>query len=240
MLEKLAKAEENYVAMEEKLADPEVISNSEEYTKLMKEYKNLTPIIEKYRIYKSTEAEKDGAFALMNEEDGELAELAEAEYYEKKDELEKLGATSSEAPQSTEEEISKIKIVNPSKAKKSHGGIIIDGEPGCQVKFARCCNPLPGDKIVGFITRGFGVSKLAGILLMLVALVCCFTVLSSAAESTTVILAGDRLRRYFPDVTMTPREIEESVYEALEERRQRQEKLKQKNDVSREKSAKKS
>ena len=35
--------------------------------------------------------------------------------------------------------------------------------------------------------RGFGVSKLAGILLMLVALVCCFTVLSSAAESTTVI-----------------------------------------------------
>ena len=50
-------------------------------------------------------------------------------------------------------------------------------------------------------------------------------------ESTKVILAGDRLRRYFPDVTMTPREIEESVYEALEERRQRQEKLKQKNDI---------
>jgi len=50
-------------------------------------------------------------------------------------------------------------------------------------------------------------------------------------ESTKVILAGDRLRRYFPDVTMTPREIEESVYEALEERRQRQEKLKQKNEI---------
>ena len=90
MLEKLAKAEENYVSMEGRLADPEVISNSEEYAKLMKEYKNLTPIIEKYRLYKTTEVEKDGAFALMNEEDGELAELAEAEYYEKKDELEKL------------------------------------------------------------------------------------------------------------------------------------------------------
>lgn len=47
-------------------------------------------------------------------------------------------------------------------------------------------------------------------------------------EYTRVILAGDRLRKYFPDVRMTPREIEESVYDALEERRQRQEKLKQK------------
>lgn len=48
---------------------------------------------------------------------------------------------------------------------------------------------------------------------------------------TKVILTGDRLRRYFPDVTMTPREIEDSVYDALEERRQRQEKMKQKNDI---------
>ena len=90
MLEKLAKAEENYISIESRLADPSVMSNTEEYAKLMKEYKNLTPIIEKYRSYKSTEAEKDGAFALMNEEEGELAELAEAEYYEKKEELEKI------------------------------------------------------------------------------------------------------------------------------------------------------
>jgi GTP pyrophosphokinase len=34
----------------------------------------------------------------------------------------------------------------------------VDGERGCQIKFAKCCNPLPGDKIIGFITRGFGVS----------------------------------------------------------------------------------
>ena len=50
-------------------------------------------------------------------------------------------------------------------------------------------------------------------------------------EVTKVILTGDRLRKYFPDVSMTPREIEESVYEALEERRQRQEKLKQKEAI---------
>lgn len=44
---------------------------------------------------------------------------------------------------------------------------------------------------------------------------------------TKIILRGDRLRKYFPDVSMTPREIEDSVYDALEERRQRQEKAKQ-------------
>ena len=48
------------------------------------------------------------------------------------------------------------------------------------------------------------------------------------AEVTKVILTGDRLRKYFPDVSITPREIEESVYSALEERRQRQLKEQQK------------
>ena len=36
--------------------------------------------------------------------------------------------------------------------------IIVDGIDNCQIRFARCCNPLPGDAIVGFVTRGFGVS----------------------------------------------------------------------------------
>lgn len=48
---------------------------------------------------------------------------------------------------------------------------------------------------------------------------------------TKVILTGDRLRKYFPDVSMTPRQIEDSVYDALEERRQRLEKAKQKSEI---------
>ncbi len=36
--------------------------------------------------------------------------------------------------------------------------VIIDSVSGCEVKFAKCCNPLPGDSIIGFITKGFGVS----------------------------------------------------------------------------------
>jgi GTP pyrophosphokinase len=41
---------------------------------------------------------------------------------------------------------------------KSNSGIIVDGEAGCMVKFARCCNPLPGDHVIGFVTKGFGIS----------------------------------------------------------------------------------
>ena len=41
---------------------------------------------------------------------------------------------------------------------KSEKGIIVEGLDNCLVKFAKCCTPVPGDPIVGFITRGYGVS----------------------------------------------------------------------------------
>ena len=48
---------------------------------------------------------------------------------------------------------------------------------------------------------------------------------------TKIVLRGDRLRKYFPDVSMTPLAIENSIYDALEERRQREEKAKQKAEI---------
>ena len=41
---------------------------------------------------------------------------------------------------------------------KPKGSIIVDGVDGCEVKFAKCCNPLPGDSVIGFITKGYGIS----------------------------------------------------------------------------------
>ena len=43
-------------------------------------------------------------------------------------------------------------------ARRSESGIIVEGLDNCLVKFAKCCTPVPGDPVVGFITRGFGVS----------------------------------------------------------------------------------
>lgn len=49
-------------------------------------------------------------------------------------------------------------VVSRTPKKYSNDGIIVDGQEGCEVKFAKCCNPLPGDNVIGFITKGYGIS----------------------------------------------------------------------------------
>lgn len=56
----------------------------------------------------------------------------------------------------TEEPV--INITPVKKKTKSKEGVIVEGIDNCLIKFSRCCNPLPGDSIIGFITRGHGVS----------------------------------------------------------------------------------
>ena len=54
-----------------------------------------------------------------------------------------------------EEEITPRLTLNP---KASTGGVVVEGLENCLVKFAKCCAPVPGDPVVGYVTRGYGIS----------------------------------------------------------------------------------
>lgn len=89
MFDKLNQAEQRFEQLEKNLSDPEIISNQDEFTKIMKEYKNLSPVIEKYREYKKTKNDMEGARALMDE-GGELYDMALEEYKDCKDRIEQI------------------------------------------------------------------------------------------------------------------------------------------------------
>lgn len=66
MFEKLLTLENKFEDINVKLTDPEIITDNKQYASLMKEYKNLTPIIEKFREYKKAKEANDEAVELLN------------------------------------------------------------------------------------------------------------------------------------------------------------------------------
>ena len=72
-------------------------------------------------------------------------------------ELYKKSKEAEESKRSTEQIIEKLKVQGP-KATKNGTGVLVKGEAGVMVRMAKCCSPVPGDDIIGYITRGRGVS----------------------------------------------------------------------------------
>ena len=82
MFEKLLKMEENYEAISERLTNPEIIADTKLYAQLMKEYKNLSPIIEKFRELKKAKDELSQAEEMIeaSSDDPEMREMAQEEF----------------------------------------------------------------------------------------------------------------------------------------------------------------
>ena len=91
MLDKLKQAEQRYASIEQELADPTVFSNQEKFTALMKDYKALTPIIEKYREYTDVCEANAEARAMLDEQmDSEMREMVSEEIKDTKQKMEEL------------------------------------------------------------------------------------------------------------------------------------------------------
>ncbi len=92
MFEKLKNVEDRYEEINNRLMDPAVVSDNEQYKNLMKEYKNLTPIVEKYREYTGVKKTLDEAKSLLDEGgmEKDFREMVEEEYAESKEKIETI------------------------------------------------------------------------------------------------------------------------------------------------------
>ena len=92
MFENLREAEKHYEEINEMLMQPDIINDTDKYKNLMKEHKNLTPIIEKYREYNAAVSNLEGAKEMLDEGglDPEMKEMAEEEIKTAKADIEKF------------------------------------------------------------------------------------------------------------------------------------------------------
>ena len=79
MLNKLNFAEQRYIQIEGEMNDPEIAANPTEFTKRIKEYNSLTPVISKFREYKKNEQELADAFEMLDDVDADMKEMIQEE-----------------------------------------------------------------------------------------------------------------------------------------------------------------
>ena len=91
MLDRLQEIESKYENLGESINDPDIIANQDEWRKMMKEYSDMTPIVEKYREYRTTSKEIEDALEMLNDKlDDDFREMVKEELSENKDKLEKI------------------------------------------------------------------------------------------------------------------------------------------------------
>jgi len=92
MFEKLKTLEQKYIETAEKLSQPDIVSDNKLYTQLMKDFKNMTPVIEKYREYKKSLDSLNEAQELLNESglEKDFREMAQSQYDEAKQAIETI------------------------------------------------------------------------------------------------------------------------------------------------------
>ena len=88
MFEKLELVEKRYDELNSQISDPEVIANTNEWRKLVKEHSSMEDVVQKYREYKEILNNMEEAKEMLD--DPEMKELAEEEYYSSKDKLAKV------------------------------------------------------------------------------------------------------------------------------------------------------
>ena len=92
MYDKLKLVEQHFNDVSNKLMDPDVISDQEQYKKLMREHKQLSPIVDKFHEYEKTKESLDEAYQMLSEGglDKDFKELVEEEYETAKADLERI------------------------------------------------------------------------------------------------------------------------------------------------------
>lgn len=91
MFDKLEELESKYTDLADQVNDPEIIANQTEWRKLMKEYSDMTPIIECYNEYKSLQEAIDEGLEMLNDKlDDDFRELVKEEFNANKERFEEL------------------------------------------------------------------------------------------------------------------------------------------------------
>ena len=104
----------------------------------------INAVLERYKYNSTNDMYSAIGFGAISA--GKIVSKLLAEYRKEHEELD------------IEEKIEKLTTEKKTPQTKNTSGVIVKGIDNCLVKFASCCTPVPGDEIVGYITKGRGVS----------------------------------------------------------------------------------